>query len=103
MASSAFPRHKVPGRQLLCPLFAQPVGLPDRTGLGRDGVRVAELLELLEIIPVSTLREAINRGLDLSLEQGLEMESELFAMVVGTEEAKDGLKACSKGKKPEIQ
>jgi enoyl-CoA hydratase len=35
-------------------------------------------------VAVRYAKEAINRGLDLSLEQGLEMESELFAMVLGT-------------------
>jgi enoyl-CoA hydratase len=35
-------------------------------------------------LAVRYAKEAINRGLDLSLEQGLEMESELFAMVLGT-------------------
>ena len=35
-------------------------------------------------IAVRYAKQAINRGLDLPLEQGLEMERELFAMVVGT-------------------
>jgi enoyl-CoA hydratase len=35
-------------------------------------------------IAVRYAKQAINRGLDLPLEQGLEMERELFAMVLGT-------------------
>ena len=37
-------------------------------------------------------KQAINRGLDLSLEQGLEMERELFAIVLQTKDAKEGIK-----------
>jgi enoyl-CoA hydratase len=51
-------------------------------------------------LAVRYAKEAINRGLDLSLEQGLEMESELFAMVLGTEDAKEGLKAYCEGRRP---
>jgi enoyl-CoA hydratase len=38
-------------------------------------------------------KQAINRGLDLSLEEGLEMESRLFGIVLGAEDAKEGIKA----------
>lgn len=37
-------------------------------------------------------KQAINRGLDLSLEEGLEMEDRLFAIVLQTEDAKEGIK-----------
>jgi enoyl-CoA hydratase len=37
-------------------------------------------------------KQAINRGLDLSLGEGLEMEDRLFAIVLGTEDAKEGIK-----------
>jgi enoyl-CoA hydratase/carnithine racemase len=35
-------------------------------------------------VAVRYAKQAINRGLDLPLEQGLEMEKELCAMVLGT-------------------
>jgi len=51
-------------------------------------------------VAVRYAKEAINRGLDLSLEQGLEMESELFAMALNTEDAREGIKAYREGKRP---
>jgi enoyl-CoA hydratase len=51
-------------------------------------------------LAVRYAKEAINRGLDLSLEQGLEMESELFAMALNTEDAQEGIKAYREGKRP---
>jgi enoyl-CoA hydratase len=38
-------------------------------------------------VAVRYAKQAINRGLDLSLEQGLEVERELFAMVLKTGDA----------------
>lgn len=51
-------------------------------------------------IAVRYAKEAINRGLDLSLEQGLEMESRLFALVLNTKDAREGLKSCREGRSP---
>jgi enoyl-CoA hydratase len=45
-------------------------------------------------------KDAIRRGLDLSLEQGLEMESEIFTMVVNTQDAREGIKARIEGRLP---
>ncbi len=43
-------------------------------------------------------KQAIRRGLDLTLEQGLELESRLFAAVLATENAKAGLAARREGR-----
>jgi len=45
-------------------------------------------------------KQAIRRGLDLTLEQGLELESRLFAAVLATEDAKTGLAARREGRSP---
>ena len=42
-------------------------------------------------------KEAIRRGLDLPLQQGLEMESRLFAAVLATDDAREGIRAYSRG------
>ncbi len=65
-----------------------------RMGLVNKVVSRAELLAEVESVAkvimsrgqlaVRYTKQAINRGLDLSLEEGLEMEKELFAMVLGT-------------------
>jgi enoyl-CoA hydratase len=42
-------------------------------------------------------KQAIRRGLDLTLEQGLELESMLFAAVLATDEAQAGIAAMREG------
>jgi enoyl-CoA hydratase len=42
-------------------------------------------------IAVRYAKQAISRGLDLPLDQGLEMERGLFAIVLSTPSARDGL------------
>ncbi len=44
-------------------------------------------------------KQAINRGLDLSLAEGLEMEERLFSMVLQTEDAKERIKAYKEQKR----
>lgn len=51
-------------------------------------------------IAVRCAKEAIRRGLDLPLEQGLDMESKLFARVLTTEDAKEGIAAYHEGRRP---
>jgi enoyl-CoA hydratase len=47
---------------------------------------------------VRCAKQAIGRGLDLTLEQGLEMESRLFTAVLNTEDARAGIRAYLDGK-----
>jgi enoyl-CoA hydratase/carnithine racemase len=42
---------------------------------------------------VRCAKQVIERGLDLTLEQGLEMESRLFTAVLDTEDARAGIRA----------
>jgi enoyl-CoA hydratase/carnithine racemase len=51
-------------------------------------------------IAVRCAKEAIKRGLDLALDQGLEMENKLFAMVLNTEDAREGIRAFREGRSP---
>jgi enoyl-CoA hydratase len=48
---------------------------------------MARLIMSRSQIAVRYAKQAINRGLDLSVDQGLEMERELFAMVLKTGDA----------------
>lgn len=47
--------------------------------------------------------EAINKGLDRSLEQGLLLEAELFGKACGTEDSKEGTKAFLEKRKAKFQ
>ena len=47
--------------------------------------------------------EAINRGSDLPLEQGLELEAQLFADLCGTADMKEGLQAFLEKRKPNFK
>jgi len=53
-------------------------------------------------IAIRYAKEAIKRGLDLNLERGLEMESKLFAMLLDTNDAREGIKAYREGRIPEF-
>ena len=54
---------------------------------------MAERIMSCAPIAVRYAKEAINRGLDLSLEDGLALESKLAALVAKTEDASEGIKA----------
>lgn len=54
-------------------------------------------------VAVRYVKEAVNRGLDLSLEQGLELESKLFASVLRTEDAREGIEAYRGGRPPHFR
>jgi enoyl-CoA hydratase len=49
---------------------------------------------------VQYAKQAINRGLDLPLEDGLEMEGRLFALVLDTADARRGVEALRRGTLP---
>jgi len=53
-------------------------------------------------IAVRCAKQAIGRGLDLTLEQGLELESRFFAAVLTTADAGAGIRAYREGRSPEF-
>ena len=54
-------------------------------------------------IAVRYAKEAINRGLDLTLEEGLALERKLAALVAKTEDAAEGLKALAEKRRPQFK
>lgn len=54
-------------------------------------------------IAVRYAKEAINRGLDLSLEEGLVLESKLAALVARTKDASEGIKAFVDKRAPRFE
>lgn len=53
-------------------------------------------------LAVKAAKEAIHRGLDLTLEQGLALERELALPLYLTEDATEGLRAFREGRKPQF-
>lgn len=53
-------------------------------------------------LAVEYTKEAIRRGLDLSLDQGLEMERRLFSIVLASKDAQEGIKAYREGRIPQF-
>ena len=97
-----------PGIALVPVVTGEIIGAAEalRIGLVHSVVKRADLIPAAERvahkimsrgqIAVKYAKEAIKRGLDLPLEQGLEMESDLFAAALNTEDAREGIKAYMK-------
>jgi len=62
-----------------------------RSSLLSEAEDIARKIMSRSQIAVRYAKQAISRGLDLPLHQGLEMERELFAIVLSTPSARDGL------------
>ena len=88
--------------EILDAVEALRIGLIHRVVARADLIPAAESMAVRVMscgqIAVRCAKQAIRRGLDLTLEQGLEMESRLFAAVLNTEDARAGIRACLEGK-----
>ena len=81
-----------------------------RIGLINDVVAAASLLPAAEriaaaigangAIAVRMAKEAAHRGLEMPLEKGLELESDLLALVQGSDDAKEGVRAFIEKRTP---
>ncbi len=71
-----------------------------RTDLSSTAESMAHKIMSRGQIAVRCAKAAIRRGLDLPLEQGLDMESKLFARVLTTEDAREGIAAYREGRRP---
>jgi enoyl-CoA hydratase/carnithine racemase len=54
-------------------------------------------------LAVAAAKKVINRGRDLSLQHGLELESELWANLTATEDMKEGAQAFIEKRKPKYK
>jgi enoyl-CoA hydratase len=83
------------------------------TGLVNKVVPAGELLAAAEALAREAIKngplavaysiEAINRGLDGSLDEGLELEAEIFGRACATEDFKEGAKAFLEKRKPDFR
>lgn len=110
--SQTMPRLVWPGMCTASILTGELISAAEalRIGLINKVVSRAELLAEAESmarkvmsrsqVAVRYAKQAINRGLDLSLVEGLEMENRLFVVVLQTEDAKKGIRAYRERRSP---
>lgn len=84
---------------------ALQLGLVNR--VAEDALTAAKELAVLCLknapIALGLAKEAVVRGLDLTLNQGLEIEADMFGMVVTTEDMKEGTSAFLEKRKAEFK
>jgi len=86
---------------------AAEIGLVNRVLPPADLLAAAEALakEVIKNGPLAVAYsiEAINRGLDGTLDEGLELEAEIFGRTCATEDFKEGAKAFLEKRKPDFR
>jgi enoyl-CoA hydratase len=71
------------------------------TGEGMQaGLKMAQKIAGYSLQALSRIKEAVNTSQQTSLEEGLEVESELFAEVFGTEDVREGVQAFIEKRSP---
>ena len=83
---------------------AERLGLVNKAVAAAEVNKAAEDLanRILKGAPMSVafIKEAIKKGVELSLEEGLRLEADLSAMVATTEDSKEGPRAFAEKRKP---
>ena len=85
-------------------LEAKPLGLVNNAVPSADVLKAAEDLagRILKGAPMSVafIKEAIKKGVELPLEEGLRLEADLSALIGNTEDAKEGPRAFAEKRAP---
>jgi enoyl-CoA hydratase len=102
-----------PGRALDLMLTGRQVGAEEALQMGlinylapnalEKAREVAQMMTANAPIALSLIKEAVRRGLTGSLEEGLEIEADLFGMAVSTQDFKEGTAAFLAKRKPKFQ
>lgn len=113
--SQTLPRHIPPGRALEMALLGDRIDAAEalRLGLVNRVVPRAQLLPAAQELALKVVsrgpvavrlaKEAVARGLDLALEEGLEVEGRLLARALATQDAREGVAAFLEGRQPRFQ
>ena len=113
--SQRLPRLVGKGRALQLILSGEVIGAQEayRIGLVNEVVPLANLIPRAEAIlsqinangPIGVKYsiEAVNKGMDTSLEEGLRIEASLFAVCAATEDKKEGTSAFLAKRAPQFQ
>ncbi|MFQ5924427.1 MAG: enoyl-CoA hydratase/isomerase family protein [Dehalococcoidia bacterium] len=109
------PRLVGKGKALEMILIAEPIDAQEafRTGLVNKVVPSQQLLSEAEemaerIIPSGAIalryaKEAVNKGLDLTLEQGLRLEADLYFLIQTTADRMEGIRAFLEKRSPQFK
>jgi enoyl-CoA hydratase len=65
--------------------------------------KMAQVMTTKSPLALSFVKEAINKGLDLTLEQGLRLEADLYFLLHTTEDRSEGIKAFREKRKPQFK
>jgi enoyl-CoA hydratase len=69
----------------------------------REAKRWAKVLSMRGALAMGAIIQAVNEGLDMSLEEGLVREAELFAKLCETEDMREGVSAFLEKRRPKFQ
>lgn len=69
----------------------------------REAKRWARVLSMWGAIAMGNIIEAVNEGLDMSLEEGAKKEADLFAKLTETEDMREGVGAFLEKRRPKFQ
>ncbi len=86
---------------------AHRIGLVDEVypaeELLNKAMEMARMILAKSPVAVSTAKECINRGLDVSLSAGLDLEKSSFGTIYGTEDSAEGMKAFLEKRKADFK
>ncbi len=109
------PRLIGPGKALEMILTGAPIdaeeacriGLLNRVVAGEhlmsEAIKMAEHMALQSPLSLSYVKEALHGGMDLTLDQGLQMELDLYLILFSTRDRAEGITAFKEKRKPEFK
>lgn len=75
----------------------------DKEGLIAVGNEMAKKMASMAPISLKYIKEAINKGMDMTLEQGLRLEADLYLLIHTTKDREEGIRAFREKRTPEFE
>jgi enoyl-CoA hydratase len=69
----------------------------------REAKRWAKVLSMWGAVAMGAILQSVNEGLEMSQEEGIEHEADLFAKLTGTEDMREGVSAFLEKRRPNFQ